>query len=127
MNYVAGNVKWILRVEGLSILSLALYIYSSMGFSWAVFGIYFLAPDLSFLGYIVNIKVGAIAYNCAHSLIGACIVLGLGVGIGGELFQVVGLIWVAHIGFDRAMGYGLKYGKGFGYTHLGLIGKTKQL
>ena len=30
-----------------------------------------------------------------------------------------GLIWIAHIGFDRALGYGLKYPTGFGDTHLG--------
>jgi hypothetical protein len=33
------------------------------------------------------------------------------------------LIWLAHIGFDRALGYGLKYAAGFGFTHLGRIGK----
>jgi len=32
----------------------------------------------------------------------------------------------AHIGFDRALGYGLKYSKGFGYTHLGRIGNAKK-
>ena len=32
------------------------------------------------------------------------------------------LIWVAHIGIDRTLGYGLKYGAGFGFTHLGRIG-----
>jgi hypothetical protein len=30
----------------------------------------------------------------------------------------------AHIGIDRALGYGLKYSTGFGFTHLGRIGKT---
>ena len=33
------------------------------------------------------------------------------------------MIWLAHIGFDRALGYGLKYSAGFGFTHLGRIGK----
>lgn len=32
-------------------------------------------------------------------------------------------IWCAHIGFDRALGYGLKYAEGFGFTHLGRIGR----
>jgi hypothetical protein len=26
------------------------------------------------------------------------------------------MIWLAHIGFDRALGYGLKYSSGFGVT-----------
>jgi hypothetical protein len=31
---------------------------------------------------------------------------------------------MAHIGIDRALGYGLKYSAGFGFTHLGRIGKV---
>lgn len=34
-----------------------------------------------------------------------------------------GLIWSAHIGFDRLLGYGLKMENGFSETHLGKIGK----
>ena len=33
------------------------------------------------------------------------------------------MIWLAHIGIDRALGYGLKYQTGFAFTHLGRIGK----
>ena len=39
-------------------------------------------------------------------------------------FLVAGLIWIAHVGFDRALGYGLKYASGFGDTHLGRIGRA---
>jgi hypothetical protein len=35
----------------------------------------------------------------------------------------IALIWLAHVGFDRALGYGLKYATAFGDTHLGRIGK----
>jgi hypothetical protein len=34
----------------------------------------------------------------------------------------IAMIWLAHIGIDRALGYGLKYRAGFGFTHLGRIG-----
>jgi hypothetical protein len=120
-----GNVKWVLRIEGLAILTFALFFYSYVGFNWATFFIYFLLPDLSFLGYIFGNKVGAITYNCAHSYIGPVIVFSLFLNSGIELFHIIGLIWAAHIGFDRALGYGLKYEKGFSYTHLGKIGKEK--
>jgi hypothetical protein len=30
----------------------------------------------------------------------------------------VALIWIAHIGFDRLLGYGLKYISDFKHTHL---------
>ena len=39
------------------------------------------------------------------------------------LILSIAMIWLAHIGFDRALGYGLKYASGFGFTHLGRIGK----
>jgi hypothetical protein len=32
-------------------------------------------------------------------------------------------IWLAHIGFDRALSYGLKYADAFSHTHLGTIGR----
>ncbi|KKB35215.1 hypothetical protein QY97_01956 [Bacillus thermotolerans] len=33
----------------------------------------------------------------------------------------VGLIWSAHIGMDRAIGYGLKYSTHFKDTHLNRV------
>ena len=36
----------------------------------------------------------------------------------------VALIWAAHIGIDRMVGYGFKYDAGFGFTHLGQMGKA---
>ncbi|MEM6559127.1 MAG: DUF4260 family protein [Myxococcota bacterium] len=32
-------------------------------------------------------------------------------------------IWIAHIAFDRALGFGLKSPAGFKHTHLGQFGK----
>ena len=37
----------------------------------------------------------------------------------------VALVWANHIGVDRLLGFGLKYGSGLGYTHLGRVGKLK--
>jgi hypothetical protein len=39
------------------------------------------------------------------------------------LAVAIALIWLAHVGFDRALGYGLKYATGFADTHLGRIGR----
>ena len=125
MSQVEGSVKAVLRFEGLSILLLTLYLYHSFNYSWVTFGVFFLLPDVSFAGYLLGKKIGAISYNIAHSFIGACIVLFLGMSLSFEFFNVAGLIWLAHIGFDRALGYGLKYSEGFGYTHLGKIGKAR--
>ncbi|WP_193163921.1 DUF4260 domain-containing protein [Microbulbifer hainanensis] len=125
MSYVEGKVKWVLRVEGLAILLLSTCMYHFQNYGWETFFIYFLVPDISFLGYLISDRIGAIAYNCAHSLIGPSLFLSLSLFVDNSISQLIGLIWVAHIGFDRALGYGLKYSKGFGYTHLGKIGKVK--
>ena len=125
MGNVIGAVKWTLRAEGVALFVAALSLYVNYEFSWVVFAILFFVPDISFLGYLINNKIGAITYNSAHSLVGAIFIVGLGFVTELQEFLIAGLVWVAHIGFDRALGYGLKYQKGFGYTHLGLIGKAK--
>jgi hypothetical protein len=38
------------------------------------------------------------------------------------LVLALGLVWLAHIGVDRLLGYGLKYNDNFQHTHLGWIG-----
>lgn len=126
MGNVIGAVKWTLRAESVAIVIAALLLYSQYEFSWSLFAVLFLFPDLSLFAYLISNKVGAIAYNAAHSLIGALFIASLGFVNELPVFQISGLVWIAHIGFDRALGYGLKYQRGFGCTHLGLVGKAKQ-
>lgn len=119
----AGAVRWVLRLEGLCVLVAAALFYPKLGLGWGTFALFFLVPDISFLGYLAGPRVGAITYNTAHSYIGAiaCLVAGSLLAVPG--FSCAGVIWCAHIGFDRALGYGLKYPAGFSVTHLGLIGR----
>lgn len=117
---VSGSVRVWLRLEGLAALTAAAYLYARGGHSWPLFAALFLAPDLSFAAYLAGPRVGAAVYNALHSYIGP---LALAVGllaVGGS--PAVALIWAAHIGFDRVLGYGLKYPTNFGDTHLGTIG-----
>lgn len=118
-----GNVRIVLRLEGLCVLIAASIAYSKFGFGWGTFALLFLVPDVSFLGYLAGPKIGAISYNVAHSYIGAvaCVVAGFTLPL--PVLLTAGIIWCAHIGFDRALGYGLKYSEGFGFTHLGRIGR----
>jgi hypothetical protein len=118
-----GNVRTILRVEGLAILAAATFMYHRLGFAWPTFFWFFLLPDLSFAGYLLGPRIGAIAYNLAHSYVGAVGLTLFGAATPGSPALIAGLIWLAHIGFDRALGYGLKYAQGFGHTHLGRVGK----
>lgn len=119
---VAGWPRLLLRVEGLMLLVAGALLYSKLGAPWWLFAVAFIAPDLSFLGYLGGSRIGAIVYNCAHT-----IAVPLALALAGFLLPAFDLIavalgWIAHIGFDRMLGFGLKYGAGFGFTHLGRIG-----
>lgn len=118
-----GSVRLLLRLEGLCVFVAALFSYSRWGLGWGTFALYFLVPDVSFLGYLAGSRVGAFAYNLAHSYLGAIRQVMAGLLLPAPAALGAGIIWCAHIGFDRALGYGLKYGQGFGYTHLGRIGR----
>ena len=66
---------------------------------------------------------GAIAYNAGHSTVGPALLAAVALVTGRAGLLPVALIWVAHIGFDRMLGYGLKYATAFGATHLGRVGR----
>ncbi|MFO0685884.1 MAG: DUF4260 domain-containing protein [Sandaracinus sp.] len=90
-----------------------------------LFAACFLAPDLAFLGYLAGPRLGAIAYNTTHSTLGYAGLAALGVVLGAPTLLALALIGVAHVGFDRMLGYGLKYGSAFGHTHLGVVGRDR--
>jgi Domain of unknown function (DUF4260) len=126
----AGNVRVVLRAEGAALLGAALLLYAQSGASWKMFLIFFLAPDLSFAFYIAGTRVGAFAYNIMHSTIGPfALALASQCHLAPPPYQPMllplALIWFAHVGFDRALGYGLKYASGFSDTHLGFIGRKR--
>ena len=122
---VTGGVRWALRAEGLALATAAIAAYAHAGFSWVLFAALILAPDLSFAAYWLGPRRGAQAYNAVHSTIGPLALGAAGVAIGSPLAQAIALILLAHTGFDRALGYGLKYSTGFGATHLGRLGGAK--
>jgi hypothetical protein len=99
-------------------------LHAVWGGSWWVFAILFFAPDLSFLAYLAGPRFGAIVYNAVHSTIAPMALMAAGFGMAAPLVFSIAVIWLAHIGLDRALGYGLKYTAGFGFTHLGRIGRT---
>ena len=122
---VSGGVRVLLRVEALCVLAISVLAYAKFGSGWVVFALFFFAPDLSFFAYRAGPKVGAVTYNIAHSLIGAIVLLATGMLLSAPVAITAGIIWAAHIGFDRALGYGLKYSAGFEFTHLGRIGRAR--
>jgi hypothetical protein len=75
------------------------------------------------VAYLADARTGAIIYNAAHSYMAPMTLMVTGLALASPLVLSIAMIWLAHIGFDRALGYGLKYSAGFGFTHLGRIGK----
>ncbi len=120
---VIGAPRLILRLEGAALALGAAFFYWLLGGSWILFAVLFLAPDLSFLAYLLSPRAGAIAYDSAHATLGPLALLALGAWLGSAIAEHIALIWLAHVGFDRALGYGLKYASAFGDTHLGRIGR----
>lgn len=116
-----GPRLW-LRLEGLAALAVACYLYARGGHSWLHFALLFLVPDLSFAAYLAGTRVGAIGYNLLHSYVGP-LLLAAALLVAGRS-PAMALIWIAHIGFDRLLGYGLKYPTSFAATHLGRIGRN---
>jgi hypothetical protein len=120
---VTGGVRTLLRLEGLTLFAGMTLLYGVWEGSWWVYAILFLAPDLSFAGYLAGPRVGAIVYNAAHSYMVPVTLMVSGFALASPLVLSIAMIWMAHIGIDRALGYGLKYSAGFSFTHLGRIGK----
>ena len=119
---VTGGLRTLLRLEGLTLFAGMTLLYAVWGGSWWVYAILFLAPDLSFAAYLAGPRVGAIVYNAAHSYMAPVTLMTAGFALASPLVLSIAMIWLAHIGIDRALGFGLKYGAGASFTHLGRIG-----
>lgn len=119
-----AHVTTLLRIEGAAVFAVALVAFHQLGGNWWLFALLILAPDLSMLGLFAGPKAGARIYNYAHTYSVPLAIGAVAWFLGAFWLLPYAVIWVAHIGADRALGYGLKY-DGFHATHLGLIGKAK--
>jgi predicted benzoate:H+ symporter BenE len=113
-----GDVAMLLRLEGAAEMVLAILAYRHLGGTWPLFAALFLTPDISMLGYFIDRRVGARLYNLGHTYISPALLAAAGLSLAMPLLYTAAAIWAAHIGFDRLMGYGLKYPTHFGATHL---------
>jgi Domain of unknown function (DUF4260) len=108
----------LLRVEGAAMLAGSALLYWMNGGSWWLFALLLLAPDVSMVGYLAGPRVGAALYNAFHSYPLPAALGIVGLLVGAPLAVALALVWFAHIGMDRLMGYGLKFPTGFNDTHL---------
>ena len=122
---VTGSVTILLRLEGLVAAVASAVFYSRTGASWWLFAALWLTPDLSMLAYLKRPCLGARYYNVAHTYLLPGVLGLFGLLLHANALLPFALIWVNHIGVDRLLGYGLKYSDGFGFTHLGRLGKSE--
>lgn len=116
-------MKNLIRLEELAMFALSILLFANLPFAWWWFPALILAPDIGMIGYAFGNKVGAYAYNLFHHKGVAILVYALGWWLSNDYFLLSGIILFGHASMDRIFGYGLKYEKGFKFTHLGEIGK----
>jgi hypothetical protein len=123
---VVGGPKLLLRGEGAVLFAASIALFAFQGQPWWLYPALLLVPDIFMLGYLRDTRLGAIFYNLGHSYPVAAVVAALGFIFGSGLTIALGAIWFGHIGWDRMLGYGLKYGTSFKHTHLGDLDKPKK-
>jgi hypothetical protein len=123
---VTGAPRTWLRGEAAVLLAGALIAYSSTRQPWWLVPLVVLLPDLTMAGYLAGTRAGAVSYNLAHATPLPAVLVVLGWWQHRPLILALGLVWLAHIGLDRLLGYGLKYGDSFQHTHLGWLGQGGQ-
>ena len=121
----SSSVIFLLRLEGLAAAAAAAVLYARTGASWWLFAALWLVPDLSMLGYFAGACRGARIYNAFHTYIAPGVLALCSLLPGAHSALPLALIWANHIGVDRLLGFGLKYGDGFGFTHLGRMGRQR--
>ena len=122
--YAIADAALLQRLEGFAALALGAAAYAWLGQSWLVFALLFLVPDITMLGYLRSARLGALVYNLGHTYAAPGLLALAGLVVG-PLAYGLAAIWVAHIGLDRMLGYGLKL-ESFDATHLGPIGKARR-
>jgi hypothetical protein len=120
-----GTVRSWLRLEGLAAFIAGLALFGASGGDWLFIVPLILLPDLSAAGYLAGPRVGAMTYNLVHNWVPGIAALGLGVWLSSPAIVIVAAALIAHVGMDRAVGYGLKLPSSFHDTHLGRMGRSK--
>jgi Domain of unknown function (DUF4260) len=121
------SVRTWLRLEGAAAFVAGVAVYVWLGGPWLLLLPLLLLPDASAAGYLAGPRAGALTYNIVHNWAFGLAVLGAGVALDSTTLLLLGAIACAHVGMDRAVGYGLKLPTSFQDTHLGPIGRKRAL
>jgi hypothetical protein len=119
------SVRGWLRIEGAAVFVAGLILYGQLGAPWWLLLPLLLLPDVSAVGYLAGPRVGALTYNLVHNWAFGLAVLGIGLATNAGSIAILGAVTIAHVGMDRAVGYGLKLPSSFQDTHLGRMGRDR--
>ena len=114
----AMTVSRLMHLEGLAVLIASLRLFDQIDGAWWIYAVFFLAPDLSMLGYLANPRIGAHVYNAVHVYAAPIALAFLGHFLDSDVLLIAGVILLGHIGADHLLGFGLKYPTAFKDTHL---------
>ena len=115
-------MKNVLKLEEVALMGLGIFMFGLLGYQWWWLPVLILTPDVSMLGCLLGSKIGALCYNIVHHRAVAILLYFVGAYFMLPIVELIGTILFIHIAMDRIFGYGLKYDKGFKFTHLGEIG-----
>ena len=116
--FVWGMPSILLRIEALLLFAASIAVFSLQRLDWWIYPLLLLVPDIFMLGYLRNTRVGAFFYNIGHSTPVPTVLLISGLIASNNWLVAIAAIWFGHIGWDRMLGYGLKYNDSFKHTHL---------
>ena len=108
----------LIKAESVAVVLGAIALYANQGGNWLIFVLLLFTPDLSMLGYLANPRIGSYIYNAVHTYTAPALLIAVSLATGFGPGVQVALIWFAHIGIDRTLGFGLKYPTAFKDTHL---------
>lgn len=111
-------VRFLSHLEGLVFFLVALYLYAENLGNWWIFVALLFLPDIAMVGYFKDKRMGAIIYNIMHNYVLAVVLIAIGSWIQNNIVLLAGIVLLAHVGLDRALGYGMKYATNFKDTHL---------
>jgi hypothetical protein len=108
----------LLQAEGAALFVAAIALYLDADFSILALVLLALAPDVAFVGFLAGPRIGAISYDALHFEAVPLLLGTVGVLAEEPVAIQVALIWLAHIGADRMLGYGLRYPAAAAESHL---------
>jgi Domain of unknown function (DUF4260) len=120
-----GAVRTWLRLEGFAAFVIGVALFGASGGNWLLLIPLLVLPDVSAIGYLAGPRIGSFTYNLVHNWVPGFVTLGIGVWLASPAITLAAAILIAHVGMDRAAGYGLKLPSSFHDTHLGRMGRSR--